>query len=480
MTVEEQIEVYKSKIRELRKLKENFSESNSEKDSDKIVQNAADIVSRKQATWRYLFKNDQVVWSEHLYSIFEISEDLKGEELLQAYFSTLNENDRELISSKIESIKLGQTDDYYLTHPILKNGTIIKWVACSGFALRKNGNVIGISGTVEKISEKYGDSESLNQFFEISIDLHCIANDEGYFLKISPSWSKLLGYSDAELCSQPFVNFVHPDDRIQTVYETNELAESRPVSRFQNRYITKDGKVVYLNWSSKRDPVSGLFFSTARNVTNEEHLKQSLNNEIKNKDMLLREIHHRVKNNLQIISSLLSLQAKVNYTKKNVNQLLLESQSRVKAMASIHEHFYQSHDIARLNVKSYITKLVNDLIYAYFGNKSSINLEIKIDDCHLDLDEAVPLGLIINELVGNALKHAFDDGEESKLFVSLDKTGNAFKIIIGDNGKGYKINFDNEMTDSIGLIIVDGLIEQLGGQFSQIEKEKGTWVEIRF
>jgi PAS domain S-box-containing protein len=433
-----------------------------------------------KGTWKFLVDTKEVIWSNELYEIFEFDKTIKGKDLYDKYFSVIPKKDQQVLQKSIENVLSGKEKDYYILHEIKLTNKKSKWISCSGFPIYKIDKIIGISGSVIEITSHFGEAQSLNHFFDQSVDLQCIANNKGYFLKISPSWSELLGYTSAELCSQPFVNFVHPDDRDKTAEEAEQLDDGSPTLKFENRYIKKNGGVVHLNWNSRKDELNGLFYCTARDVTNEKLLQEALKKEANEKDTLLREIHHRVKNNLQIISSLLSLQAKMKYDKRSINQLLLESQNRVKAMAAIHENFYQAKDVAKLHFNNYTNKLVNDLIFAYQGNQTQLITKFKMDECKLDLDTAVPLGLIINEIVSNSLKHAFIDQKNSEFIISLSLKNNTddFTIVLGDNGVGCEIDFEKENDDSLGLIIVTGLVEQIGAEIKQLKDKKGTWIEL--
>lgn len=444
---------------------------------ERVINNDFDAVNK--GTWKLILESNEVSWSNELYDIFEFDKNTTGKELYEKYFSTLLKKDIELLNSNIEAVLTGKQKDYYMLHPVKLGENKTKWLSCSAFPIYNENTIIGLSGDVIEVNPYYENAQSLNHFFDQSVDLQCIANNKGYFIKISPSWSELLGYTDAELCSQPFINFVHPDDRNLTIEEADELDEGRPTMKFENRYIKKNGEIVYLNWNSRKDEINGLFYCTARDVTQEKVLQESILREAKEKEMLLREIHHRVKNNLQIISSLLSLQAKMKYDKKSINQLLLESQNRVKAMASIHENFYQTENIAKLQFNEYASKLIHDLIFAFRGNSANIQTKFEMDECSVDLDTAVPLALIINEIVSNSLKHGFTaDNEKQIITFQLKSIEKHYRIIIGDNGKGCELEFNNENDDSLGLIIINGLVEQIGGVIQQLQEPEGTWIEL--
>ncbi|MBZ2165774.1 sensor histidine kinase [Methanobacterium spitsbergense] len=140
---------------------------------------------------------------------------------------------------------------------------------------------------------------------------------------------------------------------------------------------------------------------------------------IKEKDILLQEIHHRVKNNMQIISSLLNLQIKYIKDDEAID-VLKESQNRVKSMAMIHEKLYQSNDFTRISLTEYIESLVNGLFYSYSIDQEEISSIINVDNLRLNIETAVPCGLIINELVSNSLKHGFPNGENGEVYISLN------------------------------------------------------------
>lgn len=206
----------------------------------------------------------------------------------------------------------------------------------------------------------------------------------------------------------------------------------------------------------------------------EEELKKSL----QEKNVLLQEIHHRVKNNMQIISSLLNLQSVYVDDQDTLNNLK-ESQERIKAMALVHEKLYQSDNIVKINFADYINSLVNELFNSYRVNKSLIKLNININDIFLDIDTAIPCGLIINEIISNIFKHAFIEGEEGTIYIKFFKKNNKYMLIIRDNGKGISpdINFNN--TETLGLQLVNALVDQLKG-IVKINRTNGTEFIIEF
>ena len=226
-------------------------------------------------------------------------------------------------------------------------------------------------------------------------------------------------------------------------------------------YVTKP-----IHWALLRHRVRGLKDSIKR-CQAEAQVKRSL----QEKEALLKEIHHRVKNNLQIISSLLRLQSN-GIKDKNILELFQESQNRVRLMAMIHEKLYQSKNFGTIELSDYIRDLSNHLMRSYGIDQTNVSLEIDISGISLEIDTAVSCGLIINELITNSLKYAFppsDQGQsppgEIKITAKLTDSSH-FSICYQDNGIGLPDSLDIENTRTLGLQLVTSLTEQLGGLLS--------------
>ena len=207
----------------------------------------------------------------------------------------------------------------------------------------------------------------------------------------------------------------------------------------------------------------------------EEQLKASL----QEKELLLQEIHHRVKNNLQIISSLLNLQAE-DLNDNQAIEIFKNTQNRISSIALIHEKLYQSKDLARINFADYIQDLANSLFSAYGVNPNTINLKVEVEDILLGIDTAIPCGLIINELILNSMKYAFPSGRQGEISVKFyAMTHNKLVLSISDNGIGLPKDLDLENISSLGLKLVSALVEQLSGDI-QIHTSSRVQFEITF
>jgi two-component sensor histidine kinase/ABC-type uncharacterized transport system substrate-binding protein len=206
----------------------------------------------------------------------------------------------------------------------------------------------------------------------------------------------------------------------------------------------------------------------------EKQLKASLGE----KEVLLKEIHHRVKNNMAIVSSLLHLQSE--YVKdKKLNRILSESRNRIASMALVHEKLYQTQDFITINFKGYIEELTRYLLHTYGKKESDINLALSIDDAYLNIDTMIPLGLVINELVTNSLKHAFEGVERPEISISFNVYNDHFAMVYSDNGRGLPEHIDFSNSRTLGLQIVNMLILQLKGTV-ELDKEKRNKFTLKF
>jgi two-component sensor histidine kinase len=207
----------------------------------------------------------------------------------------------------------------------------------------------------------------------------------------------------------------------------------------------------------------------------EQEIKQSL----KEKEILLKEIHHRVKNNLQIISSLLNLQAQ-QIKDRATWEVFRESQARVRSMALIHEKLYQSKDLARVDFDGYVRDLMVYLFRSYGTNLDLVHVEIDAQGVSLSVDTAIPCGLIISELVTNAIKYAFPDGRKGNICVDVGPEDDGHLALrVADNGVGLPLDLDWRHAESLGLQLVSTLAAQLHGQI-EVHSNGGTEFKITF
>ncbi|SDF10064.1 Two-component sensor histidine kinase, contains HisKA and HATPase domains [Pricia antarctica] len=208
--------------------------------------------------------------------------------------------------------------------------------------------------------------------------------------------------------------------------------------------------------------------------------KNDLEEKINEKETLIKEVHHRVKNNLQTISSLLRLQSR-SIADKEVKSLLKSSQNRIISMAMIHEILYMREDLSRIEYKSYVQELGEYLIRSVKGTSSNITLDIDIPEVKLNIDTAIPLGLLINETVTNALKYGIIDENKGEICIKLRKgDDNEFLLNIGDDGIGFAENITYKNSKSLGLKLIHNLVRQLQGSIIRDFSKNGTHYIVKF
>jgi PAS domain S-box-containing protein len=213
----------------------------------------------------------------------------------------------------------------------------------------------------------------------------------------------------------------------------------------------------------------------AYDITDRKEMDRRILGSLKEKEVLLQEVHHRVKNNLQVISSILNLQSSF-VDDDRILGILEESQSRIKTMSFIHETLYQTADFSSIDFSEYINTLAKNLVQSYSRIDCRIELETDFQDISLNLDQAIPSGLIVNELVSNAMKHAFKNRTKGLIKLSVTEKGGKVTISVSDNGVGLPDNFDPKESDSLGIYLVHALIEQLDAQMEIISRSGTTFL----
>jgi len=215
-----------------------------------------------------------------------------------------------------------------------------------------------------------------------------------------------------------------------------------------------------------------------RDISVRKKHEQQIMRDLEEKEVLLKEVHHRVKNNMQVISSMLKLQSR-HIDDKKALELFKNSQDRVKSMALIHERIYNSPDLASVNFEEYVQNLAHNLFISRRISSNKVVLDMNIKNVTVNMNKAVPLGLIINELISNALKHAFPNERKGKLTVSIKKKKDKFELIVADDGIGYAKDLNLKTPDSLGMQLVLALTEQLRGTID-FKRAGGTKVIITF
>jgi PAS domain S-box-containing protein len=264
--------------------------------------------------------------------------------------------------------------------------------------------------------------------------------------------------------------------------EKRKRGDNAP-SEYEISIVRKDGEVRNLQvfrkkilWDGERQ-----FQVLYSDITNRKQAEEGIHASLREKEILLREVHHRVKNNMQVISGLLALQARSTGNPELIG-MLHESQSRIHAMSLVHEKLYGSKDFARIDLAGYVKTLSQDLFQSYKINPGKIDMIIQTDgDVYVDINKAIPCGLILNELISNALKHAFPGDRHGELQIIIRGIKNTeIEIVVRDNGLGLPDDVDIHQPLSVGLYLVKGLVKsQLDGKM-EVRRDTGTEIRIKF
>ncbi len=337
--------------------------------------------------------------------------------------------------------------------------------------LSSDGGIEYVICTADDITERIAAEERLRRseerfrgMFESIQDVYYHTDPDGVITLISPSAETLLGYSPHEMVGRSSFDYWA---KKQEAVLFKPLLDARRVIRDATILLRhKSGQIIPISMSCRPElgpdgsllGISGILRDISERVSIEERLRASL----KEKDVMLTEIHHRVKNNLQVISSLLQLQSS-QAGDPRLEALFAESQNRILSMAYVHEELYRSGDLAHINLKDYAQRLAHRLIHALTRTRG-IGLELALQDMQVTIDQAVPCGLILNELISNALEHAFEEHQQGRIAVSVSLDQGRARLMVSDDGKGVPADFDLSTSQSLGLQLVVRLARQLRGR----------------
>ncbi|MEH2208518.1 MAG: PAS domain S-box protein [Nostoc sp.] len=308
---------------------------------------------------------------------------------------------------------------------------------------------------------------------------------DGVFVYANPKFEQMFGYEPGELIGQ-HVSIVNYGDRRHTPEDVTQaicaaiLEHGEAIYEVHN--IKKDGTPFWCSATAsvfEHPEYGSVLVAIQQDITEQKQTEEKIKASLKEKEVLLKEIHHRVKNNLGIVSSLLQMQCRRTQDPV-VTAILRDSQNRIASIALVHEKLYRSEDLADIDFAQYIPDLTTHLFDSYNVSSSQIQLNIQVDNASLDIETAIPCGLIINELVSNALKYAFVGNCGGKIEVEFyQQSESTLTLIIRDNGVGLPENFDSKKTKTLGITLVQGLVKQLRGKL-KIDSQQGTEFKITF
>ena len=464
--------------------KEEIQLKKSEQHFRNVVESAADVIITTDAEGNILSYNDSME------NIFGYSK----EEIIGAKLTVLmQDKHKNLFTNEIENIKS------HAKHPNV-NKTIKKT------GIRKDGTKFPFEGSlstwksaennyftiiirditnVEQVTEALSASEEkYRAFFESDPDYAILIDSKGVIADVNHAAMQISGLSKEELVGKSFrdLNIFHEDELALHQKKFSKVLRREKIVPYEARIINKKGSVIWVLNSSTtitKDDKINYVLVIGSDISELKNAEIKLKSSINEKEVLLKETHHRVKNNLQIISSLLNLQELYVKEDPTAVNVLKESKNRVLSMAMIHEMLYQSTNLSHINIPNYIENLISNLVYSY-GYKSNIKTVLNVEEIMLNIETSIPVGLIIGELVSNSLRHAFPHNQEGKITLSLKVCNNGYNLVISDDGVDLPPKFDFRNVEStLGLKLVNSLVEQLDGSI-ELDKNHGTQFTIKF
>jgi PAS domain S-box-containing protein len=371
------------------------------------------------------------------------------------------------------------------------------------------GNITGIIETMRDITERRRAEEALRESEEKFRSLAeqspnmIFINQKGRLVYINKRCEEITGYAKDEFYSPyfDFLTLIAPESREPVRISLMRHVADEEASPYECMLLARDGRrfdaivTTRLISYGGESAILGIVTDITERKRMEENLRKyvlELENHaselmqtdelikasLEEKDLLMREIHHRVKNNLAVISSLLNLQS-AQIKDKEARELFKETQNRVRSMSMIHERLYLSSDLRNVSFSDYIGSLAAQLFNSYGIAKEKVRFSMKVPEISLDVNTMIPCGLILNELISNVLKHAFPRGKEGEVLIEVLHRGEEYTLSVKDNGAGVPADFDIQSSRTLGLQLVASLTKQLGGTIELI-RDEGTEFRVTF
>lgn len=376
------------------------------------------------------------------------------------------------VSESVQKALNGEKGYYEGHYRSITSGKVIPVKVMFAPIESDNDNIGGGVGLVEDISEQVSLNRTLTKF-RLGIDRSSnpiyITDQDGYIQYANPAFEKQYGFSVEDVIGKT-PRILKSDEQSDAFYESfwntilsGQSAEGEIINR------TKDGDLVTVHYSTNpiidNDGHHIGYIAIQDNITKRVEMERKIRESLKEKSVMLAEIHHRVKNNLAIVSGLLELETHDSDDQQTID-FIRKSQTRIKSMAIVHEKLYQSNNLSNVNLRDYVEELSETIRINWIDNSSAIDFDLSIDDVEININQAIPLSLIIHELITNAIKHAFSVNQSGQIGVTIQLESDHIVLIISDNGDNVPTDFDLDYSQKLGLSLVQILTKQLNAELT--------------
>ncbi len=437
-------------------------------------------------TWELDVENGSLYWSPIIKELHEVAPDYQPdlESALRFYQKGIHQNRVRLAVTR--AMEQGESFDLELLITTAKGRR--RWVRALGEAEFRDGECIRVFGSTQNIDYRKEAEEALQQseqrfrsLVQNGMDMIAIVNAERCFSYVSPPVIKALGYRPDALIGVDALDLMHEEDRERVDQLFKNLPPRKRTSISPYRYRNADGQWRWIESTLTNltdDPAVNGYVVNSLDITDRKIQQQRILESLHEKEVLLSEVHHRVKNNLAVISGMMQLQAE-DEADDVLSVKLLDSVSRIKTIANIHEQIYKSDMFAQMNFAQNIRMLFNNLMDTFQYDKV-LSVHYDCEPVELNINQAIPCSLMVNEVVTNTLKHAFPGRKKGLIAFHLSEKNGYVRLKVKDNGVGLPPENDSSDCKSLGMHIVRTLARQLKGECSYHSAGQGTEFSIVF
>lgn len=351
--------------------------------------------------------------------------------------------------------------------------------------LNTNDELADLAGSfnvmAENLSNTMVSKTYVDNIIQSMAEMLVVTNEAGHVEMTNRIVSEKLGYASTELEGMSFWNLIPGEKRTGIRDRVNSRTDNGPA---ETRFVAKNGELIPVNLSwaiIQHDEEEEKAIYVAGDITSLKQAEQKISESLEEKNVLLAEIHHRVKNNLAVISGLLEMQA-WNVDDKDTIKVLRDSQLRIQSIALVHEKLYKNDNFADVRIADYIRGLVQGIADSFKGSDREIRVEYRCEDIRMNINQAIPFSLLINESIVNVYKHAFKGKKNGMVEIVLKREDDQITLVIEDNGNGLPEDMDQKTESSLGMKLIDTLTRQIEGTYELTNREDapGTRFRISF